>query len=211
MFFFLRIKRSISAARLNRKSDPVYKENRVQKPYKARFIRKTETKNHTSEEARHPHNAATDATNTPPVPGPPPRRTSQNDLRIARRRTSRVGILAVHTDLQAATQAPCLRGRRPDVIARSTFALPEDEPAGPTNSLATQISKSPPKLHARPRPSPMRPSLQRGSRPPPRHPSTVQGRRPGFHLPDHKATVPARHEPTAPRGRKSSKAAPSTR
>ena len=150
----MRTKRSISAARLDRKSDPVYKENRVQKPYKARFIRKTETKNHTSDEARHPHNAATDATKhtsssgaaaptyqpeRPPhrpetnqpgrhtrcphrspsrhpstMPsGPPPRRKSQIDLRIARRRTSRADELAGHADLQVATQAPCKATAKP--------------------------------------------------------------------------------------------------
>ena len=135
---FLRIMRSISADRLDRKSDPVYKENRAQKPYIARFIRKTEPKNHTSGEARHPHNAATERNNhtsrseaaaptyqpeRPPhcpetnqpgrhprcprrspschpstMPsGPPPRRSSQIDHRIARCRSSRVDELAART------------------------------------------------------------------------------------------------------------------
>jgi hypothetical protein len=42
------------------------RKTRSKKPYIARFIRKIETKNHTSEETRHPHNAATNTTNTPP-------------------------------------------------------------------------------------------------------------------------------------------------
>ena len=62
-----------------------------------------------------------------------------------------------------------------------------------------------------PRPSLIRPSLQRGLRPPPRHPTTVRGRCPGFHLPNHRSTVPGRQEPTAPRGLRDSKATPSTR
>ena len=161
------------------------KGNRVQKPYKlyiVRFIRKTETKNHTSEEARHPHNAATNAANTPPAPGPPPRRTNQIDLRIARRRTSRVDILAVHTEIQVATQTPCLRGRRPDVAARSTFALPEDEPGGSAKLSALTAQAHHPN-RTRPRPCLLGPSLHGWSRPPPRQTTTVQGRCPGVRIP----------------------------
>jgi hypothetical protein len=124
-FLFFEFK-AVFALRLDKRkcyahNDPLYKENRIQKPYIA-FVGKTETKDHTSEEARYPHNAATNAINTPPSPEPPHRRTSQNDLPIARRRTSQANILAVHIDLQVTTQAPCLRGRRPDVATRTAYA-----------------------------------------------------------------------------------------
>jgi hypothetical protein len=53
-----------------------------------------------------------------------------------------------HNVAPNATNTPLAPGRRHDVLARTTFTLPEDEPAGSTTLLSTQISKSPPKHHA---------------------------------------------------------------
>jgi hypothetical protein len=63
----LKAKAVVSATDQIEESDPVYKENRVQKPYKLytdRFIRETRPKNHTCEETYRPHNAAPRAQQT---------------------------------------------------------------------------------------------------------------------------------------------------
>ena len=99
-------------------------------------------------------------------------------------RPSRLVALATQSTARRPRTSRQIRGRLPDVATRSTFALPEDEPVRSTNSLSTQISKPPPKSHAKPRPSPIRPQLQRG----------CQGRRLDTHPPSG-AAAPASTSP----------------
>ena len=124
----------VSIARIDRRDDPVYKENRVQKPYKlynALFIRKTGPKNHTGKTTRRPHDIKpTNTTNTHHlVRGRRPGVATRSTLALPEDDPVMVdGPYARAVFIQVATKTHLFRGRRPGVATRSTFALLEGNP-----------------------------------------------------------------------------------
>ena len=148
-------------------------------------MRKTGKKTaQTRRPAVHTTQAVLPPQHTPPDLRSPPQRINQIDLRIARRRSSHGRrTLCPRSIHPGRHQNPPYRGRRPGVATRSTFALPEGDPAGSTNPLPAQSSsRSPPdprKITALPHRAVAAWETEAAAS----ASTTVRGRHPGIRLP----------------------------